>query len=112
LGMLIGIKGLALATSISAAVNAIALFFLLHRKIGDFGSACFFKILMKSAAGGVMMGFAADYGYRYLSEMISGIPAVLLTVLGSCVLYTGLELLLANEAVVAVVNGLRRADVN
>lgn len=110
MGRRIGLNGLALATSISAAVNSIALYILLYRKIGDFGTEQNAVVLLKSAAGSVIMGFAAAYGYRYLSGMIPGVPAVLLTVFGSCLLYAAVQLLLANGAVVSVVKSLRKAD--
>jgi len=103
LGKLVGLEGLALATSISAAVNAIALYVLLYRKIGDFGRAKLCKVIAKSAAGSVLMGFWTNALYLCFAPRIPGLAAIFVTIAISCLIYGGAELLLGNEAMMPLV---------
>lgn len=99
LGQVIGIHGLALATSLSAIFNSIVLFVLLYKRIGDFGIAKISSVMVKSAVGSVAMGAGTYYSYQWLAERLFGLVAVLITVACSCILYMAIELMLNNEAV-------------
>ena len=110
LGRTIGIEGLAMATSLSIGFNCVILWTYLRRKIGDFGRTKIFRVMWKSGAGSVVMGLMAHYGYPLLAKNHSGLTALFLTIMGSCVIYAGTQVLLANEAVMAVVAGQQRKN--
>ena len=99
LGRIMGIRGLALATSLTAVFSCVTLYVLLRRKIGDYGFGKTKTILMKSVLGCVPMGFTAYYVNWYLSLQMAGIAAALVAVLFACLAYFAAELLLRNEPI-------------
>ena len=62
------IGGLALASSISATVNASALYFALRKKVGALGGLVIFKSFLKILAASAAMGAAAFFYDRHVLE--------------------------------------------
>ena len=99
LGRLIGINGLALATSLSALYSCIMLYVLLRKKIGDFGYRNMMQVALKSVIGCVPMAVAVWLLNRQPWIQSKGLIGLLSCVLLACVLYFAFELLLRNEPV-------------
>lgn len=102
LGKLIGINGLALATSISAIINCGIIFVQLRKKIGDFGTTRMIQVFVKSGAGSILMGIVTGRVYAILNQIISGLQALLITVGISCALYFALQAILMNDPMVKI----------
>lgn len=66
LSRVMGISGLALATSISAIVTSFLLFVSLRKKIGSFGIREMFFSFLKVSMASLMMGTIAKLGFDYL----------------------------------------------
>lgn len=103
LGRLMGINGLALATSLSAVYSSVLLYILLRKKIGDCGLKAMLMVALKSVIGCVPMAATALLLYRQLWVQSIGIAGLLLCVLLSCIVYFTVELLIRNEPVISVV---------
>lgn len=65
----LGLAGLALASSISAIVCIILLFRSLNKKIGNFGQDKIIKTLAKSMFSSVIMGIISYYSYKLISNI-------------------------------------------
>lgn len=72
-----GLGGLALATSISAIIGTVFLFYHLRKKIGSLGGKKIITSFLKALVSGLVMGIAVKYFYNYISSVIvpSGIVA-------------------------------------
>ncbi len=110
LGKLIGIQGLALATSISAAFNCVILFVLLRRKIGDFGTLPALLVLVKSVLSAVGMGVGVHYLYAWLSNQMVPAVALLIAILGGVLAYLILSVLMLNAPVIQFVKKIRKKE--
>lgn len=108
LGMLMGINGLALATSLSAAYSCVLLYVLLRKKIGDYGLKNMLLIAMKSLLGCVPMALVVWFLNRQSWLQAMGIGGLLICVLLACVVYFAVELLFRNELVFNVVKSLKK----
>jgi putative peptidoglycan lipid II flippase len=108
LAPVMGISGLALATSISAIFCTVLLFYNLKKKIGSLQfkkmAAAFLKILAASA----VMAVAAYYVYDYFLAVIPFPPALLLTMFIGAVIYFTLLSFLKIEAFDHGVAGIKR----
>jgi putative peptidoglycan lipid II flippase len=72
LNSIIGYRGLALSTSISANVNAILLLWLLSRRIGGIEARKVGTALLKIAVASAIMGVAVHYADGFLEEAMAG----------------------------------------
>ncbi|MFQ5736945.1 MAG: murein biosynthesis integral membrane protein MurJ [Thermodesulfobacteriota bacterium] len=81
----LGIGGLALATSLSSAINMAALFLILRRKFGAFGGRKILGSALKSTAASVVMGVVI-YLLMYRSGLAAGSLAARALLLGGCVI--------------------------
>ena len=102
LGRLMGINGLALATSLSALYSTVTLYVFLRKKIGDFGFKKMLMVAFKSAIGCVPMAIVARFLYAQQWLQAMGVAGLLLCVLISCIVYFAVEFLIQNEPVVSV----------
>lgn len=76
--------GLALATSIAAAVNCLVLFFMLIRRLGNFGMADFLVSLGRIAAASALMSAPLYYGQGF-GDWGQGFTSHNLVVLAVCI---------------------------
>lgn len=108
LSKLLGIGGLALATSISAIVTMILLFISLHKKIGPFGlkklTISFMKILIASC----LMGAIAWGSYYFLKENININLALVITIVLGAAVYFVLIYFMKIEEVNVIISILKR----
>ena len=87
LSVFMGINGLALATSISAAVHCIVLYILLRKKIGDFGlKGLMFTLVKALISSGVMLLTVAGV-FKALSSVVPDIAVLLICVLTGAAVY-------------------------
>lgn len=70
LSRIMGISGLALATSVSAIITSLLLFVSLRKKIGSFGINEMAFSLLKVSLASLMMGILAKLGFDYLAGSI------------------------------------------
>lgn len=99
LGCLMGINGLALATSISAIFNGIVLYILLRKKAGSMNTKHTAVVLFKSLIGSLGMAFFTNLLWDSFSASYSGLLSLLFVTILSCLLYFIIELLLANAPI-------------
>ncbi|MDY2882030.1 MAG: murein biosynthesis integral membrane protein MurJ [Romboutsia timonensis] len=66
----LGIKGLALSTSISSIICVLLLFYSLNKKIGYYGQDKIIKTTLKSIISAFVMGVVTYLGYNILSKML------------------------------------------
>lgn len=107
LGKLIGLKGFALATSISALFNCVALYILLRRKIGDFGMLSTLAVGIKSIIASTVMSISVWYIYINLQNIFADIAALLISVFAGIVVYLILSLLLVNTPLINEVKKIK-----
>jgi len=103
LGRLMGINGLALATSLSAVYSCVLLYILLRKKVGDYGLKEMLMVVLKSAIGCVPMAATALFLYRQLWIRSIGVAGLFICVLLSCIVYFAVEFLIRNEPVISAV---------
>lgn len=104
LGRLMGINGLALATSLSAVYSCVMLYVLLRKKIGDYGLRSMLRVGLKSALGCVPMGAVAWHlnQWHWIGSM--GVFGLLLNVLLACIVFFVFEILLGNQVVISAIS--------
>lgn len=83
LSRVMGINGLALATSISAFFHCIALYIILRKKIGDFGLNILIKTFLKSLIASIIMAI----GIGVLANILTSSSVSRFTLLVSCVFF-------------------------
>lgn len=89
-----GINGLAIATSVSAIVQSLTLYVILHRKIGDFGTHSIFVTGMQSLASGFIMVAAISLlRNMLLSAGIGEFSGLVIQILAGFVVYMFCSLL-------------------
>jgi len=107
LSRILGIGGLALATSIAAMCTSLLLFFSLRKKIGPFGikqiSISFIKILFAS----LIMGGLAKLSYNYLATSLSQNLSLLLAIGTGAVSYFVIIFFMRIEDVDVIVNAIK-----
>lgn len=108
LGRIMGINGLALATSLSAVYSCVMLYILLRKKIGDFGFRRMLAVALKSVIGCVPMAVTALLVYKQPWIQNMGIVGLIICVLTSCIVYFAVELLIRNEPVFGAVKNLKK----
>ena len=101
-----GINGLAIATSFSAMVNCIALFFGLIRKIGNFGLKEQGIVVTKSAMASAIMCIAV-LGVRFLLEQSQDILQLVLCTITGAITYGVFSLIIKNQIAIKWVNALK-----
>ena len=82
LSRFLGINGLALATSISMIFNAIVLYVVLSKKLGNFGTnkmlINILKVVVCTTAMGILVSFSYNVWFNYLADVIKLIISVLI----------------------------------
>jgi putative peptidoglycan lipid II flippase len=71
LSRFLGIRGLALATSISGIISALLMFITLRTKIGSFGLKRITQSFVKISGASVLMGAIASGSYRFLCGVVN-----------------------------------------
>ncbi len=99
LSRVMGINGLALATSLSAIYSAVALYVLLHRKIGDFGFKTMLVAVCKSLIGCLPMALTAYFLNQQKWVQSMGVAGLFVCVLLSCAVYFLVEILIGNKTI-------------
>lgn len=107
LGKLMGLKGLALATSISAIFNCVALYVLLRKKIGDFGILSTLAVAIKSVIASAVMSVSVWYLYSNLQNVIADIAVLFISVFAGIIVYLILSLILINAPLINVVKKIK-----
>ena len=82
-----GLKGLALATSISANICTILLFISFRRKLGPFGMKHTIISGVKIIGASWIMGIIAKVSYEYLRIQLNGNIALLATIMIGALAY-------------------------
>lgn len=99
LSRILGIAGLALATSISAVFCAALLFISLRKKIGSFGIKSLLSTMFKVIVASSLMGSLASYAYKMLiSQLNSNISLVISIGVGLVVYIVLIYILRIKEA--------------
>ena len=108
LSYFIGLKGIALATSIAAIISAILMFVSLRKKIGPFGmkqiSVSFVKILFAS----LVMGLLAKLSFNYLTASLSQNLSLLLAIGVGAVSYFVIIYFMKIEDVDVIVGAVKK----
>ena len=99
LSRVMGINGIALATSVSAIVGAILLFFSLRRKIGSLHLKILLKNFLKIIFASLVMGFLVFIFYNYFSSSSNQVIVLLVTVVIGSATYFLLIFLLKIESI-------------
>ncbi len=103
---IIGLNGLALATTVSAVFHSIVLYLILRKQIGDFGFKSTVIVTVKSAISSAAM-FTVVYGLKHItSSLYSWISLVLCIVVGM-VVYFAITLLLKTEPIMVFIKKLK-----
>lgn len=87
LSRIMGISGLALATSVSAIITSLLLFVSLRKKIGSFGIKEMSFSLLKVSLASLMMGVLAKLGFDYLAGNIGQNLSLLISIIFGALLY-------------------------
>ena len=109
----LGLAGLALATSVSAILCIILLFYSLNKKVGYFGQDKIFNTTWKSLVSAIVMGLGAYFSYELLigfmgSSSIGEILALGLSVLVGVIIYAILVIVLRVEEISMVTNFIKK----
>ena len=79
-----GHAGLALATSLSAIMCTLLLFYSLRKKIGDFGQEKIVRTTIKSVLSAILMGVSVSFSYKFIINHIEvGFIGQVISILGS-----------------------------
>lgn len=87
LSRIMGISGLALATSISAIITSVLLFVSLRKKIGPFGIREMSTSFLKVAVASLMMGILAKLSFDYLAQNINQNLSLFISVVFGALFY-------------------------
>ncbi len=107
LGRFLGIQGLALATSISAAANCIMLYILLTRKIGNCGIRSMLSVLIKSILSAVAMGLCVYYVFSIMTRFSPEFTALIVSVLAGILSYLLFSIILLNPPIINTLKNLK-----
>jgi putative peptidoglycan lipid II flippase len=87
LSRILGLGGLALATSIAAMVTTLLLFYSLRKRIGPFGMKRVTQSFMKIIFSSLVMGVVAKVAFDYFNQMMRQNFSLLIAVLIGAGLY-------------------------
>ncbi|MBY6052633.1 murein biosynthesis integral membrane protein MurJ [Cytobacillus firmus] len=87
LAPLLGIGGLALATSVSSIIISCLLFYKLYRKIGSFDFRNIMFTLVKVLCASTIMGVICSFLYEYFLSIINSSLALIITLCIAVILY-------------------------
>ena len=107
LGKILGIQGLALATSISAACNSFALFIFLNKKIGDFGMRSAFSVLWKSILSAAIMIVGVYYSFLWTSEKTTEFIALIASIFIGFIVYMLASLTFRNSPLINFLRNMK-----
>jgi len=88
LARLMGVGGLALATSVSGMISALLICRALKKKIGAFGMRESAKSLVKIVVASILMGVTARLCFRLLGRLVSANRALIMAVGIGVVVYS------------------------
>lgn len=108
LSRIIGIGGLALATSISALVTTVLLFISLRNKIGSFGIKNILISFLKILLASMIMGGVSKMIFIYLNNNISQNISLIFAVITGAILYFTIIFFMKIDEVDSIVNNIRR----
>ncbi|MGC8554632.1 MAG: murein biosynthesis integral membrane protein MurJ [Candidatus Acidulodesulfobacterium sp.] len=96
---IMGVYGLALASSISLIFNYLFLLRKLHRKKSIGLGITFFKSLLKTLAASLVMGAAVEFTISALNKMHYGpLPVVLISITAGLIIYFAASLIFKNDS--------------
>ncbi len=110
----LGVRGIALAFSLTAAFNVLALFYMLRRQIGVLGLKRMIVSFTKIIAASLIMALVAYFtslgleNFLDISSKINQIIQVGITILVAAVVYGGIALALKMEEANPLINTLKR----
>ena len=107
LSKIMGINGLALATSISAIFSFISLYVLLRRKIGDFGFGKLIVTVIKTLVSCGVMAVVILLLRHYVTGNLSALVELIVCVLSGAAVYFVVSLILRAEPMTIVLRGAR-----
>lgn len=102
----LGIRGLALGTSISTTISAGIMFIILRRKIGAFGIYNFMISFTKVLAASILMGLVTRFTYNQLSIVVDSFIALSLSILIGGITYLYLIYLFKLKELHSLVNDI------
>lgn len=104
----IGIKGLALATSVSAIFHCFCLYYLLRRKINDFGLKAHVICFSKSLMAGIIM-FLCLKGMKYFlySNGINDLLSLFILICIGALVYLILSIILKNDVLTSFIRNIK-----
>ncbi|PQD96180.1 murein biosynthesis integral membrane protein MurJ [Pradoshia eiseniae] len=107
LSKFMGISGLALASSISAILGTLLLFYSLRKKIGPFGMRDIIKSFIKVVVASFLMATISNYIYKYLSILTSSTLALIVSVTIGIISYLLIAVFFKIEDVNIILNNIR-----
>lgn len=99
LSKIIGIPGLALATSISAYVSVFILFYFASKKVGDLGLKSAFIVILKCIIAAIVMAVVSLICYEFLANYIPRVTALAVAIALAVLIYAGIMLQMKIEEV-------------
>ena len=99
LSKIIGIPGLALATSISAYVSVFILFYFASKKVGDLGLKSAFTVILKCIIAAIVMAVVSLICYEFLANYIPRVTALAVAIALAVLIYASIMLQMKIEEV-------------
>ena len=96
----LGISGLALATSISSVFHCVAMYFLLRKRIGDYGSRIHLQTVAKAGLAAFVMAIAIKAIQFFFAERINSSMIELLICVGAGIVVYGIFVVVLKVPVV------------
>ena len=96
----LGISGLALATSISSVFHCVAMYFLLRKRIGDYGSRIHLQTVAKASLAAFVMAIAIKAIQFFFAERINSSMIELLICVGAGIVVYGIFVVVLKVPVV------------
>ena len=103
---IIGLNGLAIATTVSAVFHSIVLYVLLRKQIGDFGLKSTAIVSAKSAISCVIMA-CIIYGVNYITSPLNDMLSLTLCVIAGMVTYFAIASMLKIEPMIVFLKKLK-----
>lgn len=108
LSKIMGISGLAFATSISALSTTVLLFISLRKKIGSFGLKNTVITIFKIVLASIIMGLISNVIFIYLNNIISQNLSLIVAVIIGIIVYFTIIFFMKIDAVDSIVNNMKR----
>lgn len=102
---IIGINGLAIATSISAIFNCVMLSFMLKKIMKDWENKVLFPVILKSTISALIMGITVYYLNKKVS---SGFVGLFICIIVGCAIYATISVVIKNPAVKDFINKAKK----